>query len=170
MRRWAADATKEGQSEQASRWIDKASAIEAIVKELLDLRQKAAPLPTKLGDLSDLPEELRAELTGIELDGLKSQLVQVINSYGRTADLNQILVGLWRKFKVSQKRRAIQQRLWRMQADKLVWTVPKRKGVYSTVPLIDNSADFGSPGPVASRKPATASAGKRAEMDDEIPF
>jgi single-strand DNA-binding protein len=36
----------------------------------------------------------------------------------------------------------------------------------------DDSGDFGSPGPTASRerKPAMAGAGKRDDMDDEIPF
>ncbi len=33
----------------------------------------------------------------------------------------------------------------------------------------DGGADFGSPGPMAARKPALAGA-KRGEMDDEIPF
>ncbi len=32
------------------------------------------------------------------------------------------------------------------------------------------SGDFGSPGPSAARKPAMAGAGKREDMDDEIPF
>ena len=38
--------------------------------------------------------------------------------------------------------------------------------------LEDGSSDFGSQGPTASRKPAPAmaGAGKRADMDDEIPF
>ena len=36
----------------------------------------------------------------------------------------------------------------------------------------DSPADFGSPGPTASRKPAMAGAGggRRDDMDDEIPF
>jgi len=40
----------------------------------------------------------------------------------------------------------------------------------------ESSGDFGSPGPTASRRPAMAgagagaSAGKRDDMDDEIPF
>ena len=34
----------------------------------------------------------------------------------------------------------------------------------------DGGADFGSPGPMAARKPAMAAGAKRGEMDDEIPF
>ena len=32
------------------------------------------------------------------------------------------------------------------------------------------SGDFGSPGPTAARRPAMAGAGKRDDLDDEIPF
>ena len=58
----------------------------------------SAPLPTRLGDLSDIPPELRAELAGVEVDELEGKLVTIINSYGGTADLNQVLVGLFREF------------------------------------------------------------------------
>jgi len=34
----------------------------------------------------------------------------------------------------------------------------------------EGGADFGSPGPMAARKPALAAGAKRGEMDDEIPF
>ena len=33
-----------------------------------------------------------------------------------------------------------------------------------------SGGDFGSPGPTAARKPAMAGAGRRDDMDDEIPF
>ena len=33
-----------------------------------------------------------------------------------------------------------------------------------------SGGDFGSPGPTAARRPAMAGAGKRDDMDDEIPF
>ena len=50
---------------------------------------------------------------------------------GGTATLDQILVGLNRKFKVAQKRRFLQNKLYRMP---MVWSVPGRKGVYTTEP------------------------------------
>jgi hypothetical protein len=108
-----------------------AEALGHVIDEIERLRLLRAPLPTRLGDLSDIPPELRAELSGIEIDDLEGQLIQVIQSYGGTADLNQILVGLFRKFKVVQTRRFAQQKLWRMTTDHVIWSVPKRKGVYS---------------------------------------
>jgi hypothetical protein len=150
--------------------IETANQLDAAAAEIVRLRASVAPLPTRLGDLSDIPQELRSELSGIELDELEGQLVAVINSYeGKTADLNQILVGLFRKFKVVQKRRLIQQRLWRMQGDGLAWAVPKKKGVYTTVkpetPEEEDFGDFGSPGP--TKRTVHPS---KPEDDDEIPF
>lgn len=36
--------------------------------------------------------------------------------------------------------------------------------------LEDSGGEFGSSGPSSSRRPATVGAGKRGDMDDEIPF
>jgi hypothetical protein len=118
-----------------------AETLEDIIKEIQHLRNQTVPLPTRLGDLSDIPPELRAELSGVEVDELESQLIAVINAYGGTADLNQILVGLFRKFKVVQTRRFAQQKLWRMTTDGLIWSVPKRKGVYTTTKPTGTLAD-----------------------------
>jgi hypothetical protein len=178
-RRWAADAEKAGESASKQARLDFAIAIETVVTELEDLRKKIAPLPTRLGDLSDIPPELRAELAGVEVDELEGNLVTIINSYGGTADLNQVLVGLFRKFNIVQTRRFVQQKLWRMTTDGLIWGVPKRKGVYTTTkpptpessPKIttvindDDFGDFGSPGP--TKRPAVA---RKPNDDDEIPF
>jgi hypothetical protein len=176
-RRWAVDADKAGDGASKRSRLDSAIALEGVVTELEDLRKKVAPLPTRLGDLSDIPPELRAELAGVEVDELEGQLVTVIDSYGGTADLNQVLVGLFRKFKVVQTRRFVQQKLWRMTTDGLLWGVPKRKGVYTTAkpvapvaaaPKDDGDIDFGTPSP---RTKLPAKAAKRGfDDDEEIPF
>jgi hypothetical protein len=177
-RKWAADAIKAGDDASKKLRLDSAIALERAAGEIEELRKKAAPLPTRLGDLSDIPPELRAELTGVEIDELEGHLVTVINSYGGTADLNQVLVGLFRKFKVVQTRRFVQQKLWRMTVDGLLWGVPKRKGVYTTTEpptpkastATNNTDDvdkieFGAPRRIPLRAPKRASAD-----DDEIPF
>lgn len=147
------------------------NALEAAIKEIERLRAVAAPMPTKLGDLSDLPEELRAELSGVEIDEFQSQLITVINSYGGVADLNQVLVGLFRKFQVVQTRRFAQQKLWRMTTDGVVWTVPKRKGVYTTkspAATTDANGPFGASvfgSTIFQPKPKP-----KPKDDDDIPF
>jgi hypothetical protein len=128
LRKWAAASSPE----VTAICLDHARALELVLREIIELRQKAAPLASRLGDLSDLPQALRAELSGVELDELEGQLIAVLNAYGGTADLNQVLVGLFRKFKIVQTRRFVQQKLWRMTSEGLLSSVPKRKGVYTT--------------------------------------
>ncbi|MBB5724072.1 hypothetical protein FHS72_003722 [Loktanella ponticola] len=97
--------------------------------ELVRLYGLTSALPADLGNVHDLPPELLEELSVAKADELEDQLVTVIRAYGDEASLDQILVGLWRKFKVSQKRRFLQNKLYRMDT---IWSVPGRKGVYTT--------------------------------------
>jgi hypothetical protein len=129
LRQWA----RQSEGVEFKRLLERmAAAVDGATAEIELCRHQAQPLPSRIGDLSDLPPELRQELSGAEIDEFEEQLISVINAYGGTADLNQVLVGLFRKFQVVQKRRFVQQKLWRMTTDELLWPVPKRKGVYST--------------------------------------
>lgn len=103
--------------------------LEIVKADLIRLHDLTTALPPDLGNLHDLPTELLAELNVSKVDELEDQLVTVINAYGGEANLDQILVGLYRKFGVSQKRRLVQNKLYRMD---MVWSVPGKKGVYTT--------------------------------------
>jgi hypothetical protein len=81
--------------------------------------------------LSDLPPELLGELSAPRVDELDSQIIDVIHAYGGTADLDQILVGLFRKFQVAQKRRFLQNKVWRMAQKEMLWSIRGKKGVYT---------------------------------------
>lgn len=65
-------------------------------------------------DLSGLPEELLRELSASNADMLERQILTVLETLGGCGDLDQILIGLYRKFQVVQKRRFLQNKLWRM--------------------------------------------------------
>jgi hypothetical protein len=65
-------------------------------------------------NLSDLPAELLSELSATQLDVLERQMLAVLEALGGSGDLDQILIGLYRKFGVVQKRRFTQNKLWRM--------------------------------------------------------
>lgn len=106
-----------------------ADIIESVADELINLRGLTSALPPELGNIYDLPPDLIEELSISKGDELDNQLVTVINAYGGEASLDQILVGLYRKFKVSQKRRFLQNKLYRMP---MVWSVDGKKGVYTT--------------------------------------
>ncbi|WP_420859880.1 hypothetical protein [Marivivens marinus] len=113
----------------AQRVLDHAGALDAVAERLMALEALTSALPPDLGNILDLPQELRNELSVAKTDELEDQIVTVINAYGGEASLDQVLVGLYRKFKVIQKRRFVQNKLYRME---MVWSVEGRKGVYTT--------------------------------------
>jgi hypothetical protein len=81
-------------------------------------------------DLSDLPPELLKELSGREIDVLEDQIVSVLSACGGSADLDQILIGLYRKYQVVQKRRFLQNKLWRMVRKGLVLKTKSARGIF----------------------------------------
>ena len=103
--------------------------LEHTAAEIIRLKGLTTALPPEIGDIHDLPQEVLDELSIATADKIDDQIVTVINAYGATATIDQILVGLYRKFKVGQKRRFLQNKLYRMS---MVWSVPGKKGVYTT--------------------------------------
>jgi len=65
-------------------------------------------------DLADLPDELLKELRLGPRTSLDTQILDVFRALGGSATLDDVLIGLYRKFTVVQKRRFLQNALWRM--------------------------------------------------------
>jgi hypothetical protein len=63
---------------------------------------------------ADLPPALLKELTPRKKDQLETQIIAVLATCNGSADLDQILVGLYRGFEVIGERRVIQNKLWRL--------------------------------------------------------
>jgi hypothetical protein len=84
-----------------------------------------------LGDLSDLPKELLAQLSVQRGDQLEDDILDVIESNGGTANVDQILIDLYRKTKKIHERRFIANKLYRMGKAGAVYAIPKKRGVYS---------------------------------------
>lgn len=96
-------------------------------------QEKLKNVGKRIGDLQDLPEELKAQLQLSKLDALEEQILSVIkNRYDGVANIDEVLVGLFRDHNVVQKRVLVASRLYRMGKDKLLYPVPKKKGVYAT--------------------------------------
>ena len=83
-------------------------------------------------DLSGLPAELIAELSVGRTDELEQQILAVLRERGEGVALDDILVGLYRRFGVIQTRRRIQSRLYRMRDKELVRIERKRAFLTST--------------------------------------
>ena len=143
-------------------------AMKVVRDDLIHLKGLTSALPPDLGNIYDLPAELLEELSVAKTDELEDQIATVINSYAGAASLDQILVGLFRKFGVKQKRRFLQNKLYRMPG---IWSVEGRKGVYSTSEpteepeVKESSESSGGYGSYSSNAESYA-----PDLDDEIPF
>ena len=91
-------------------------------------------MPMTLEDVSDLPPELLEELN-LPSDQLESEIIAVLQFAAEPVDLDQILIGLYRRFGVIQKRRFLQNKLWRMVSKEQIHKGKNRKGLYSLEPL-----------------------------------
>jgi hypothetical protein len=117
-------------------------------------RQATEPAPTTAptrptappvkSDLADLPAELLLELSGGALAEV-DPLIKIINDRGGTATLDEILIDLYRKYGEIGKRTLIGNKLYRLGRRELVWSLPGRKGIYTTNKPVDVATDSGPP-------------------------
>lgn len=89
-------------------------------------------LGRRLGDLNDLPEALRAQIVVTKLDDLEAKIIKTMTErFEGVATVDEIIVGLFRDFEyLTEDRRQLANKLYRMQKASLLDAVPKRKGVY----------------------------------------
>ncbi|MEO1040072.1 MAG: hypothetical protein AAFX09_11040 [Pseudomonadota bacterium] len=95
----------------------------------------------RLGNLDDLPADLRKELSISESDQLELDIQQVIRDYGGAANIDEILVSLWRATDKVHERVFISRKLYRMAKAEMIFSVPKRKGMYAIAPVDPNDVD-----------------------------
>lgn len=151
---------KDDDPDRAEGFIHTAKQLMAAAEEIDRLINLTTAIPKNLGDLSDLPAELVDELSLTKVDELEHQIVTVINACDGVANIDQILVGLYRKFKVTQKRRFLQNKLYRMMKSDVIFSVPGKKGLYSTEEQeLEDDQPSTSLGTDFSQ-----------DFDDEIPF
>ncbi len=86
----------------------------------------------RLGDLSDLPPELRKLLNVAKLDDLEEKIISTLKSrYEGIASVDEILIGLYRDFQyIPEDRRTVANKLYRMSKAGHLESVAKRKGVF----------------------------------------
>jgi hypothetical protein len=86
----------------------------------------------RIGDISDLPEEIKEQLALAQVDEMEKRIIHTLETrYGGVANLDEIIVGLYRDFRyVSEDRRKLNNKLYRMSKRDLIESVPKKKGVY----------------------------------------
>ncbi len=144
-----------------------AAAVDAVSERIIHLEGLTSAMPPTLGNIHDLPPALQRELSIRKSNELDDQIVTVINAYGGEATVDQILVGLYRKFGLIQKRRSVQIRLEKMAS---IIEVEARKGHYSTAPQTLAPAPAAAmqeaaPEPAAPPTPAPAPAPGRMSLE-----
>jgi hypothetical protein len=88
-------------------------------------------LGRRIGDLSELPDELRKQLQIAKVGELEQAIITVIEEmYGGVANVDEILVGLYRKTDEIHQRQSLANKLYRMTTAGQLSSVPKKKGVY----------------------------------------
>src|ERR1043166_5333849 len=110
---------------RCARWRERATELEAFLKN-----RPGVAMPVDAGDLADLPPELLSELSGSHADPLEAQIMAVLRDCGGPADLDQLLIGLYRKFETVQKRRFLRTSCGGWCA-RVVFTRPARRAACS---------------------------------------
>ena len=91
-------------------------------------------LGRRIGDIKDLPEELIRRLQIGKVGEVEQAIVAMIrDDFDGVANLDEILVGLYRWNGQVYARQLIANKLYRMNKAGQIVSVAKRKGVYSSV-------------------------------------
>ena len=93
------------------------------------------PLALLPNDYIGVDKDFLEQLNITESDKLESTIVDLINAGGGTLVLDKILLGLYHLTGEKHQRVQMTSRLYKMAKKKLVFSVPKKKGVYTTIPL-----------------------------------
>jgi hypothetical protein len=85
----------------------------------------------RLGDISDLPEALRKQITAPKMDDLEEKILKTIKErFGGVASVDEVMVGLYRDFGyITEDRKFLANKIYRMTKSSLLESVPKRKGI-----------------------------------------
>lgn len=145
-------ARKQKHLETASTFIDMVESFEKTSAEILELSArlaaceaarpspKAIQLSLNFDEIEGLPDELVKELSISDADRTDYAVVRIIDAAGGVASLDRILVALYRETGEIHKRTAMTSRIYRMSQKNLVFSVPNKKGVYSTTELTPEEA------------------------------
>lgn len=84
----------------------------------------------RVGNLDDLPDELKSQLQIAKSDELESHILNSLSRLSGIANLDELLVDLYRTTNIVHKRQFISNKLYRMSKMDRVISVPKKKGAY----------------------------------------
>lgn len=96
------------------------------------ISDKLSKVGRRIGKLTDLPEELKQQLQITKGDQVEDQILTVMQEeLDGIANIDEILVCLYRRFQVIFKRQLLANKLYRMAKLNWLYPVPGKKGIYS---------------------------------------
>lgn len=90
-------------------------------------------------DMKDIPEDLGKELNVSQSDTDDAQVLELLQIANRSLDLNELLIGSFRKYKIKHKRNLLTARIYRLIKRDLVHNVGKGKYALGPAPDDNNS-------------------------------
>lgn len=134
---------------RAKRQATTAANLQSVVEELEIARKRLRAIPKSYGDLSDLPEEVMAQLSLAKVDELEQQMRDIVASGdGAEVSLDAIIIELFRRHNVIEQRKFIMNKLYRMAQKGTISSVEGKKGAYyvptaspHSYPSFDNDLD-----------------------------
>lgn len=109
-----------------ARWLEHAQAL----GEFFGGDAKSG-IPGATGHEQALPPALLKELSPRKRDQLEQQILAVLAASNGSADLDQILIGLYRGYGVIAKRRVIQNKLWRLVRTERIRKAKNTRNVFA---------------------------------------
>ena len=99
---------------------------------------------TRLGNIDDLPEELKKQIPEFALGGLDEQVYNVLKeNLEGIASLSEIMIALYHRYKVVDKnRQEVTEAVYRLIRKKVVVGIKGRKAVYKLTSLkVEENSD-----------------------------
>ncbi|MCF6282410.1 MAG: hypothetical protein L3J28_09400 [Candidatus Polarisedimenticolaceae bacterium] len=94
-------------------------------------------------DMQSLPEDLSVELSVSQSDTEDAQILELLRIANRSLDLNEILIGCYRKYDIKHKRNLLTARIYRLIKRDLAHNVGK--GTYALGPAPEEEVSFFAP-------------------------
>ena len=106
--------------------------LEAMERTPVAVEASSNPLTLTQDDLVGLPKELLEQLNISEADRADAIIMDLINAAGGTLLLDKILIGLYKATGQIHQRNQNISRIYRLGKKGLVFSVPRKKGLYTT--------------------------------------
>lgn len=86
-----------------------------------------------INDYEKLPKAIKKELCFGKMDDLSEKIIDVLNFYEGVANIDEIIVGMYRMFEVIKTRDYYVGKLYKMAKNNLINSVKGKKGIYTTL-------------------------------------